>query len=204
MILKKTEVGTLGTNCYFAGDKNDIILIDPGAEAQKILRIAEENEYKIKKIVLTHCHYDHIGAVDKIKSETKATVYISENELENYMKSNVNLNSFFGDNLVPEKPDVLLKEGDIIKSGDYEFKVINTPGHTSGGICLLCENVLFSGDTLFKESIGRTDFPTGSLEQLIANVRAKLLTLPLETVVYPGHGEKTSIGYEKENNMFFI
>lgn len=203
MELKKIEVGSLGTNCYLTGDKDEIIIVDPGADADKIMEIIEKNEYTVKYIVLTHCHYDHTGAVRELKEKTNAVLMISEEENVNYSDSGVTLNSYFGDTTPPVKADVLLKEGDIIKSGKYEFKVIETPGHTSGGICLLCDGYLFSGDTLFYESIGRTDFPTGNMAQLLANVRAKIFTLPPETEVYPGHGIKTTVGYEMENNMFF-
>ena len=100
-------------------------------------------------------------------------------------------------------PDELLFEGDKVKSGEFEFEVINTPGHTSGGICLLCGKHLFTGDTLFNMSIGRTDFPTGNMTELLSSVKTKLFTLPKETIVYAGHGDNSTIGYEIENNMFF-
>ena len=195
-------VGELGTNCYLTGDKDNLIVIDPGGDAAKILNVINENSYKVKYIVLTHCHYDHIGAVSEVKEKTNAEILISENEKRNYMSTGVTLQNMFGDASMITPPDMLLKEGEIIKSGEYEFKVIETPGHTSGGICLLCGDKLFSGDTLFRESVGRTDFPTGDMGQLLANIRGKLFTLPPETVVYPGHGEATTIGYEIKNNMF--
>lgn len=202
MINKRILVGELGTNCYLAGDKDNLLVIDPGDDAEKILRAIDENNYKVKYIVLTHCHYDHIGAVDAVKERTNAKVLISAEEKENYMSRNVNLRKWFGDDVELLKPDVLLKEGEIIKSGEYEFEVVETPGHTSGGICLLSGNILFSGDTLFYESVGRTDLPTGNMQQLLANIRAKLFKLPPETEVYPGHGEATTIGHEIKNNMF--
>jgi len=202
MINKRLMVGELGTNCYLTGDKDNLIVIDPGGDAAKILNVINENSYKVKYIVLTHCHYDHIGAVSEVKEKTNAEILISENEKRNYMSTGVTLQNMFGDASMITPPDMLLKEGEIIKSGEYEFKVIETPGHTSGGICLLCGDKLFSGDTLFRESVGRTDFPTGDMGQLLANIRGKLFTLPPETVVYPGHGEATTIGYEIKNNMF--
>lgn len=203
MFFKKLEVGSLGTNCYLAGDKDNLLVIDPGADAERILNEIEKNGGKARYIVLTHCHFDHTGAVKEIKEKTGAKIMISEKEKANYLNSGVTLSSHFGSDEIPPVPDILLKEGDIIESGEYEFKVIETPGHTSGGICLLCGKILFSGDTLFRQSIGRTDFPTGNMQQLLSNVRAKLFTLPPETEVYPGHGIKTTIGYEMENNMFF-
>ena len=203
MVFKKIEVGRLKTNCYLAGDKDNLLVIDPGANADKIIKEIEENGYTVKYIVLTHCHFDHFGVVGDIKEKTGAVVLISENEKENYLKDTINLSFHFRNSSAPCAPDILLKEGDKIKSGEFEFEVIETPGHTSGGICLLCGNILFSGDTLFYESVGRTDFPTGNMEQLLANIRAKIFVLPPETEVYPGHGEKTTVGHEMKNNMFF-
>ena len=203
MIIKKVVVGNLATNCYFAGDKDNLLIIDPGDEAKRLLQIIDGEGYRVKYIVLTHCHYDHIGAVNEIKEKTGAKLLISEKEKGNYLSDAVNLRSYFGDTKQIELPDVLLKEGDIIESGEYKFKVIETPGHTSGGICLLCGDALFSGDTIFYGSVGRTDLPTGDMAQLLANIRGKLLTLPGKTIVYPGHGDETTIAYEKVNNMFF-
>ena len=203
MIIKKVVVGRLSTNCYLTGDENNLLIIDPGDEAKRLLQFVEKEGFKVKYIVLTHCHYDHIGAVSEIKEKTGAKLLIGEKEKGNYLSDGVSLRSYFGDEKQAELPDVLLKEGDIIESGEYRFKVIETPGHTSGGICLLCDDALFSGDTIFCESVGRTDLPTGDMAQLLANIRGKLLTLPGKTVVYPGHGEQTTIAYEKENNMFF-
>lgn len=203
MFLKQIIVGSLGTNCYLAGDKENLLLIDPGADTQRILKTINENECKVKYIVLTHCHYDHIGAVEELCKDLGVKVLISRKEKENYMSNAVTLRSYFGDSSKIKEPDILLEEGDIISSGNFQFKVIETPGHTSGGICILCDDILFSGDTLFRESIGRTDFPTGSMPSLLESVRNKLFTLPHETEVYPGHGEKTTIGYEIDNNMFF-
>lgn len=202
MIIKRIVVGQLGTNCYLAGDKDNLLLIDPGDDAEKLCRVIEENKYKVKYIVLTHCHYDHIGAVNEVKKKTNAKVLLSEKEKENYMSESVTLKSYFGDDTELLEPDILLKEGESVKSGEYEFMVIETPGHTSGGMCLFGEGVLFSGDTLFKESVGRTDFPTGSMQELLASIREKLFSLPGKTVVYPGHGEETTIGYELNHNMF--
>lgn len=203
MIIKKFVVGEMQENCYFAGDENELIIIDPGAEAVKLLNIVKTNGYKVKYIVLTHCHYDHIGAVCDIKEKTGASLVICEKEEKNYLTDSINLSSYFGGECPVVKPDILLKEGDILKSGEYEFKVIETPGHTSGGMCLLCGEHLFSGDTLFKQSIGRCDLPTGNMKELLSSIKTKLFTLDKSTKVYPGHGDDSTIDFEIKNNMFF-
>ncbi|MBR2499999.1 MAG: MBL fold metallo-hydrolase [Clostridia bacterium] len=203
MIVEKLVVGNLQENCYLVGDKDELIVIDPGDEAERILKRIDEKGYKVKYIVLTHCHFDHIGAVCDIKEKTKAKLLISEREKDNYLNQGVNLSGFSGMPVSITDPDELLFEGDKVKSGEFEFEVINTPGHTSGGICLLCGKHLFTGDTLFNMSIGRTDFPTGNMTELLSSVKTKLFTLPKETIVYAGHGDNSTIGYEIENNMFF-
>ncbi|MBE7039548.1 MAG: MBL fold metallo-hydrolase [Ruminococcaceae bacterium] len=203
MFFKRLTVGPLGTNCYLAGDKDNLLVIDPGADAGEIIKEIEKSGCTARYIVLTHCHIDHYGAAKEIKEKTKSLVLISEKEKDNYLNDAITLSSYFGSSKGKPAPDMLLKEGEKIVSGEYEFKVIETPGHTSGGICLLCGNILFSGDTLFYESIGRTDFPTGDFDVLLKNVREKIFTLPPETEVYPGHGGKTTVGHEMENNTFF-
>ncbi len=203
MIVEKLVVGNLEENCYLTGDKDELIVIDPGDEADRILKRIDEKGYKVKYIVLTHCHFDHIGAVYEIKEKTKAKLLVSEKEKSNYLNTSVNLSGYSGRSIKLANIDELLCEGDKIKSGELDFKVIETPGHTSGGICLICGEHLFAGDTLFRMSIGRTDFPTGNMTELLASIRTKLFTLPENTNVYAGHGDDSTIGFEIENNMFF-
>lgn len=203
MILERITVGNMGENCYLAGDASCLLVIDPGDEAERILHFANEHQYRIAYVVLTHCHYDHIGAVADIIDKTGAKLLIGKNEAENYQNRHVTLCGYFSKMPEMKEPDRLLTEGETIESGPYRFLVMDTPGHTSGSICLLCEDVLFSGDTLFYKSIGRADLPTGDLRTLIASIRDKLFTLPDMTKVYPGHGECTTIGFEKEHNEVY-
>lgn len=200
MITDITVVGDLGTNCYFAGDKNELFVIDPGADADVLLEKIKKNGYKAKYILLTHCHYDHIGAASRIKAETNAKIGIYDGEKDNFLNPSVTLSAYFGDAKKEAEPDFTFSDGEILKSGEFEFKVIHTPGHTSGSVCLLSGNTLFSGDTLFYLSFGRYDFPTGNLSDLSKSVNQKLFALNDDVVCYPGHGEKTTIGFEKQNN----
>ena len=205
MYLKRIMVGRIQTNCYLAGDSdtNECIVIDPGDEAEKIAACAESQGRKITAIILTHGHFDHIGAVSYLKSKCAAKVYacLKEKDLlkEPELNLSVNINR-----RMSEAADVYVSEGDIIKEAGIELKVIETPGHTIGGVCYYCENdkVLFSGDTLFEMSVGRTDFPTSSSADLVKSVREKLFKLPDDVLVYPGHGGATDIGFEKINNMY--
>jgi len=203
MIIDCVTVGDMGENCYLAGDPSCLLMIDPGDEAEKILSYITQKNYTIGYIVLTHCHFDHTGAVAEVLKKTGAKLVLGAGEAENYKDKNVTLGGFFSSAPVYCVPDILLHENEEVVSGRYRFKVLETPGHTSGSICLVCEDVLFSGDTLFCGSIGRTDFPTGSLPALIASVRDKLFTLPDETRVYPGHGGASTIGFEKEHNEVY-
>ena len=203
MILKTIVVGSIMENCYLAGDANELLVIDPGGDAEKILAEIEKNSYRVKYIVVTHCHSDHIGAVNAVKERTGAKIVLSEREKENYLDSNVNLMRGFGLNHQPEPPDVLLGDGAVISSGQYSFRAIQTPGHTSGGMCLLCGDVLFSGDTLFREGIGRCDLPTGNLKEIVRSIKERLFVLDDGVKVYPGHGPETTIGYEKQHNEVY-
>lgn len=202
MITEKIVVGNLQENCYLAGDSDALCVIDPGDEADRILSVIEEKGYKVKYILLTHCHFDHVGAVYEIKEATGAKLVMPEAEKENYLSKNVSLSRFFGGGIKKTEPDILLKDGESIKAGNAEFKMILTPGHTSGSCSYLCENVLFSGDTLFDGSIGRTDFPTGDFSLIIKSINEKLFTLDDDVCVYSGHGEETTIGREKRENEF--
>lgn len=207
MMLYKLNVGIMGVNCYITGDENEAIVIDPGANAEKIYNFLKEHNIKTKYIVLTHCHFDHILAADELKKLTNAKLVVCEKEKENLWDNEINMTGRFSkksaiaENLMP---DILVSEGDILKSGEHTFKILETPGHTSGGMCLYNEkeNVLFSGDTLFCESIGRCDFPTGDLETLLNSIREKLFCLPDDTRVLPGHEAETTILHEKTHNPF--
>lgn len=203
----KTEIvgGQMMQNCYFVieDNTNNAIIIDPGAEAHRLIQIIKKENIKPKYICLTHGHFDHIGACKELKKEYNIPIVICEGEEVLIENPQNNLSTMISQN-IEFKADIVLKDNDIFKFGDnLSFKVIKTPGHTPGGMCLYFENenVLFSGDTLFYGSIGRTDFPYGNSSDLIKSIN-KLKHLPDNTVVYCGHGDKTTIGTEKNINPY--
>ncbi len=203
MVLDMLTVGKIEENCYLVGDPDNLVVIDPGDEGERILEHIREKNYKVSCVVLTHCHYDHIGAVADVVHATGAKLYLGAAEKENYFSRKVSFNGYFAPKVEVIEPAVLLSAGDTFTVGTYTFQVITTPGHTSGSICLLCGEHLFSGDTLFNRGIGRTDFPTGSLPSLVSSIKNKLFTLDDAVLVYPGHGPSSTIGYEKEHNEVY-
>ena len=180
------------------------IIIDPGAEAKLILRTVNDLGLTIHLILITHAHIDHIGALAPVKEGTGAKFAIHEAEaaaglgMFSRMISSMSGGSFSQS----PKPDRLLKDGDNIDIDGLSFTVLHTPGHSPGGISLYGHGIIFSGDTLFNHGIGRTDFPGCSYEQIVDSIQNKLMTLPDETIVYPGHGPATTIGEEKRGNPF--
>ncbi len=195
-------VGELGVNTYIiSGDGTGCAVIDPGGDAQKIKNALAENGLVARCILLTHGHFDHIGAVAELK-RGGIPVYISAQDKDMLDDDVKNMAKPF--NMTVEHPtaDVFVGDGDVISVADLEIKVIATPGHTPGGVCYLAEDNLFSGDTLFAHSVGRCDHPGGNHLLLIRSVKEKLLCLPAETKVYPGHGHATDIGTEKRFNPF--
>ena len=200
MILKSVAVGAYQENTYFLIDEitKEAVIFDPGAEAELIFNIIERLNIKPKMILLTHGHFDHVGAVREVKNKYEIPFYISKED-EDMRKVDTRL---FGD--IPEV-DGYLKDGDKLTFGNgKEIKVITTPGHTPGGICFLCENILITGDTLFNGSIGRTDFTGGNFNTLISSIKNKLLHLGDNIKVYPGHGVESTIGYEKRHNPYIL
>lgn len=202
MIVRKLVVGPYASNCYIVGSETtrEGMIIDPGAEAKEILRAVEKLGLKIELIVLTHRHPDHVGAAAQVKKATGAEV-ATHAECARYLPqspSYVYESSFEG---VP-KPERILKEGDSIDVGNLHFKVLHTPGHTPCGISLYGEGHVFTGDTLFNYGIGRYDLIDGDGEALIKGIKNKLLTLPPETIVHPGHGPDSTISTEKRANPF--
>jgi len=203
MILKKLVVGPLASNCYILGSESskEGIIIDPADEAERLEQTITELGLKIKLIVLTHGHPDHIGALKSLKEATNAEVAIHADDAQS-LRQQVLAFLFGFSYAVPPAPDRLLKGGDSIDINDLHFSVIHTPGHTPGSICLLGHGVLFSGDTLFNYGIGRYDLPGGDFQQLMDSLRTKLMVLPDDTIVYPGHGPDTTIGAERRGNPF--
>lgn len=204
MKVVKKSLGQMGTNCYVIWDEKSLeaAVIDPGFEDQRIMDIIEENRLNVKYILLTHGHFDHLGGVQQIKLLTHAKVLIHENDADCLSEPRRNLSVLAGMSMELEPADGFLKEDETITLGDIVIRVINTPGHSKGGVCLLAENYLFAGDTLFNSSIGRTDFADGDLPELLNGIASKLFILDDSTRVLPGHGEDTTIGYEKKNNPF--
>ena len=203
MILKKLVVGPLAANCYIVGSESNKegMIIDPGDEAEVILRNVKDLGLEIRSIVLTHGHIDHIGALKEVKEVTGAEVAIHTDEAQALQKQP--LSTLLGLSYpTPLPADRLLKNGDSIDIGDLHFLVLHTPGHSPGGICLLGQGVMFSGDTLFNYGIGRADLPGGSYSQLTNSIHTKLMILPDNTIVYPGHGPDTTIGTERQWNPF--
>jgi glyoxylase-like metal-dependent hydrolase (beta-lactamase superfamily II) len=203
MIVDKLELGPFATNCYIVGSESNRegMIIDPADKAKEILKRVEDLQLDIKLIALTHGHIDHIGALKKIKEATGAEVAIHADDAGSLRKQplTIMLGLFYP---IPPPPDRLLKDGDSIEVGDLHFAVLHTPGHTPGGICLLGEGVVFSGDTLFNYGFGRADLPGGNESRLMNSIQSRLMTLPDETIVYPGHGIDTTIGAERKGNPY--
>ena len=205
MILKRLKVTTAleePTNCYIVEDEEskETMVIDPGGEADKIIDMLDTLGIdKLKYIYLTHCHGDHFGAILEVKAKKGGKVLIHRDDAEGLYNPAISLTYYIGMEDIELEADSRVDEGDIIHLGNLEFRVIHTPGHTKGGTCLYCkeEGLLFSGDTLFKGTWGRTDLPTSSFPDIIASITNKLTILPDDTIVYPGHGRMTTIREEE-------
>lgn len=197
MFIKVIPAGPLQTNCYLVMDyeTKEAIVVDPGQDPNLIIREIEKLKCIVKSILLTHAHLDHDGGVVEVKEKYNVPVYMHKEE-EKYM----NLDNFVYGKL-PKIYD-FIEDGDILKVGNKDIKCIHTPGHTKGGICFLIEDKLFSGDTLFQGSIGRADFIGGDFNELIKSINEKLLILENNVEVYPGHGPKSTIIFEKMRNPF--
>ncbi|SFL81737.1 MBL fold metallo-hydrolase [Pelosinus propionicus] len=200
----RLEVGNLRANCYIVYSKETLegAVIDPGGNAQDIINVIRRENIKIVAIINTHGHADHIGDNDRIMEHTGAPILIHKDDANMLISAQGNLSMYIGNNLICKAADRLLTDGEIIQVGEMKFQVIHTPGHTPGGICIKANDVVFSGDTLFEQSVGRSDFPGGSHPQLIKSIKEKLLILPDATKILPGHGSETTIGNERYNNPF--
>ena len=204
MEITTVVVSMFETNCYIvrADSNRDCAIIDPGDEAERIITEIERQRLVPKAILLTHGHGDHCGGVNDILKSYHIPLYAGKGEEALLLSAERNMSAAVGNPVTCNMPDRLLKEDDTVAIGDIAFRVIQTPGHSPGGVCYLHENHLFCGDTLFYGSVGRTDFPGCSHEQLISSIADKLLNLPDETICYPGHGPTTTIGFERTNNPF--
>jgi glyoxylase-like metal-dependent hydrolase (beta-lactamase superfamily II) len=207
MILRQIVVGMFASNCFIVGSDatREGMIIDPGADSKAILEAVSDSGLSIGLIVATHNHPDHIGALAQVKEKLGAKYAIHEADSNNSMPSMVGrvVGAVMSGSLKSTPgPDRLLNDGDVIEVGDLKFTVVHTPGHTRGGISLVGDGVVFSGDTLFNLGIGRTDMPGGDYGTLMDSIAKKLMALPDETVVYPGHGPRTTIGVERKRNPF--
>jgi glyoxylase-like metal-dependent hydrolase (beta-lactamase superfamily II) len=195
-------VGDIGTNCYLLHSNRDIAVIDPGFDGSKIINQANTLDGKITHIINTHGHIDHVSANKMIKDETDAKIYIHKDDADLLVHPAKNLSFLIGEYISLPAADVIVNEGDIIKVGNVELKVIHTPGHTKGGICLFTDKFAFTGDTLFFDSIGRTDFPDASEKQIFSSLRKLKQLLNDDMIIYPGHGEWGSFSEVKRINPF--
>ena len=204
--IKSMTLGMVATNCYLIINKEtkEALLIDPADNALRISKVIEENVCTLKAILLTHGHFDHIMALNELKKRYNVPVYAHEEEEDVLKQSSLNMSGMIGQ-IYTTQADIYVKDGEHLKLAGLDIIVLHTPGHTKGGVCYYLpeEKVLMSGDTLSHCSIGRTDFPTGSMSQLVRSVKEQLFVLPDDVQVYPGHDSVTSIGYEKQYNPFF-
>jgi glyoxylase-like metal-dependent hydrolase (beta-lactamase superfamily II) len=207
MIQKGLAVGLLEVNCYIIGDEEtkEAVVIDPGGDEAEILEALKYHQLNLKYIIDTHGHFDHVDANQPLKDATGAQIAIHQADARMLSQPSNEALFFTGNRLRLSQADILLKEDDVLSFGSYRLKVLHTPGHTPGGISLVMEghNYVYVGDLLFAGSIGRTDFPGGSFDDLIAAVRTKIFPLGDNYIVYPGHGPVTTVGQERQYNPFF-
>lgn len=203
MKITRILVGDLRANCYIIETKNkNAAAVDPGGDFERIKAFLDSNGLVLKKILLTHGHFDHIGAVAQAAKEYGAQVYIHRQDSSMLKDRIENLaDAVGGYEFIPVDKYDTVEDGDVIKLDELEFQVIHTPGHTKGGVCYKCGNSLFTGDTLFKLSMGRTDFPGGSLEEMYDSLK-RLADLEGNYDVYPGHNETSTLDFERKNNPY--
>lgn len=208
MEIKQIRLAKMATFCYLIGDRasRTCALIDPAFDTDRILEKTRENNLRVTHIINTHAHSDHTAGNEAIKSATGAKIFIHKLDAERLQAFlNKTFSRVLGGKGSP-KPDVLLKDNDVVKIGESRLKVLHTPGHTPGGICLYTQGHVFTGDTLFVGAVGRTDLPGGSMKTLLASIQKKIYTLPADTIVWPGHDygpfPSSTVGQEKDNNPF--
>lgn len=200
--IQRIQSELLGANTYIVHDGAKGMIIDPAADPGKVLEYCRSHGVKPEYVIMTHAHIDHMLHLDEYKRIFDAKDAIHEDDADAMERPETNGAALFGMKSSFQKPSMTLKNGDKVKSGDVCLEVIHTPGHTPGGICLYTKGHVFTGDTLFKLSVGRADLGRGDSAALIRSVREKLFILPEDTRVHPGHGAESAIGYEKMNNPF--
>lgn len=207
MKIQNMQVGFMGVNCYIViSDNHHAAVIDPGADADGILELLKESGASLNKILLTHGHFDHVGAVKKLKRETGAQVYIHEKDAYRLKKINVSSELLMDPDVsaadyVDIPADVIMKDGDIIELDDLSFQVVHTPGHSQGSVTFVLAKNLFTGDTLFYQEVGRTDLEGGNYNQLLNSIK-NLMDFPDDYSVLPGHGQFSIIGHERKYNPY--
>ncbi|MBN2329872.1 MAG: MBL fold metallo-hydrolase [Candidatus Omnitrophica bacterium] len=204
MQVVQIPVGMLRANCYLVyGEKSrHAVIIDPGEESETILAAIRERRIEPVWILLTHGHGDHIGAVGDLKNAFQIPVAIHREEADMLIDAHANLSGLFGEPVLSPPADRLLKDGDGIEFDNHVITVSHTPGHSPGGVCFGLNHHLFTGDALFKETVGRTDLPGGSHVRLIQSIRDKILSLGDDVILYPGHGPITTVGEERRSNPY--
>ncbi len=204
MFIERIPAGVYAVNCYiFADDKtNKAVVVDPGGDVDKIIEVLENNDLKLNYIILTHGHGDHIGGVEELRDKTQAPIYIHKDDAYMLRDANINHSTAIVGSKVEIEPDHLLEDGEALDLGELKLNFIHTPGHTKGGMCIEVENALFTGDTLFANSIGRTDLEGGNQEELIDSIKNKLFVLNEELTVFPGHGPASTLRIEKATNPY--
>lgn len=200
MNIRKISCGPMGANCYLLENNDFVAIVDPCELLECAVELLK-SEKKNKYILLTHCHFDHIAAAGRLRAETGVPIYVHRLDFEAVCDTKINLSGVFGFPIDSFSADKCLEGGDILPAGKEEIRVIHTPGHTAGSVCYMTGEILISGDTLFENSIGRTDFPTSNVADMKNSLEA-LCKLPDETKVYSGHGAETTIGREKLNNPY--
>lgn len=203
MKIKRLPLGPLGTNGYIISSGSYALIVDPGGDPEKMVSYIKEEGLEPKAILLTHAHFDHIGGLEVIRSHYDIDVYIHELENDWLMDPDLNGSSRYMFGNISAKPaDEFLTVG-TNKIEPFEFEVFHTPGHSPGSVSFIFKDFVLSGDVLFQNGIGRTDLPGGDMQTLEKSIRDKLYRLPINMIVYPGHGERTTIGNEKQSNPFF-